>query len=130
MKNTQRNRLRLHLEQELVSLNNAARICRFPLVCPDENELASLVAEQNLNNALYSRLLRRMEELREAVCRLDDNAYGVCAICGDGIDLLRLLAAPAATLCIQCQEELEDGALRQEVPAAGSGGFACIGRRL
>jgi len=114
MQFNQRNRLRLYLEQELVSLNGSARICRFPLVCPDENELASRVAEQNLSNVLYSRLCRRMEELRRAMRRIDDNDYGVCAVCGEVIDLLRLLAMPTVTLCVLCQEELEDGALRQE----------------
>ena len=114
MQSIQRNRLRLYLEQELASLNNSARICRFPLVCPDENELASRVAEQNLSNVLYNRLLRRMWELRRTIRRLDDNDYGLCAVCGEAIDLLRLLAMPTVTLCVLCQEDLEDGALRAE----------------
>jgi len=114
MQSNQRNRLRLYLEQELVSLNGSARICRFPLVCPDENELASRVAEENLSNALYSRLCRRMEEFRKAMRRLDDNDYGVCVACGEAIDLLRLLAMPTVTLCILCQEDSEGGVLRVE----------------
>jgi DnaK suppressor protein len=108
----QRNRIRFHLEQELVSLNNAARICRFPLVCPDDNELASRVAEQDLDNMLYNRLWRRMGELRRAMRHLDDNDYGVCVTCGEAIDFLRLMAAPAARLCVHCQEELDDHELR------------------
>ena len=108
----QRNRMRFHLEQELVSLSSAARICRFPLVCPDENELASRVAEQNLDNVLYSRLCRRMEELRGTMRHLDDNDYGACATCGDSIDFVRLMAAPTARLCIHCQEDLDDRELR------------------
>jgi len=114
MQSNQRNRLRLYLEQQLVSLSGSVRLCRFPLVCPDENELASRVAEQNLNNVLYNRLCRRMEELRGAMRRLDDNDYGVCAACGATIDLLRLLAMPTVTLCVLCQEDLEDRALRAE----------------
>jgi len=112
MNTPQHDRIRCHLEYKLASMNNITHFCRLPLVCPDENELASLVAEQNLNNSLYNRLLRRIHELREAVCRLDDNCYGVCASCGEAIDMLRLLATPAATLCIHCQEELEDELLR------------------
>jgi len=108
----QRNRIRFHLEQKIVSLNGAARICRFPLVCPDENELASRVAEQNLDNVLYSRLLRRMGELRGAMRHLDDNNYGVCVTCGETIDFVRLMAAPTAILCIHCQEDLDDCELR------------------
>jgi DnaK suppressor protein len=108
----QRNRIRLHLEYELVSLNNVARLCRFPLVCPDENELASRVAEQDLDNILYNRLWRRMGELRWAMSRLEDNDYEVCGICGEAIDFLRLMAAPASRLCVHCQEELDDRELR------------------
>jgi len=114
MESMHRNRIRLDLEQELVSLNNSARICRLPIAGPDENELASRMAEQNLDNMLYSRLCRRMDALRAAIRRLDVNDYGVCALCGEKIAQRRLLAAPTVTLCVQCQEELEEGALAAE----------------
>jgi len=121
MEPMQRNRIRLHLEQELVSLSNSVRTSFLPIAGPDDNELASRVAEQNLDNALYNRLRRRTDALREAIRRLDVNDYGVCALCGEKIGVLRLLAAPTVTQCIQCQEELEDGALRQQSDGGSHG---------
>jgi len=34
--------------------------------------------------------------------RLDAGTFGICASCGEPIGAERLLARPAATLCIRC----------------------------
>ena len=106
----QRNSLRMHLEQELASMRNTTLFSRLPLACPDENELASRLAEESLANTLYNRLQKRMAELQEAIRRLDVNDYGVCAVCSEEIEMLRLLAMPTVAFCVQCQTELESGA--------------------
>ena len=76
MTSMQRNSLRFNLEQELASVSNTELFCCRPLACPDENELASRLAEQSLANTLYNRLQKRMAELQEALRRLDVNDYG------------------------------------------------------
>ena len=35
--------------------------------------------------------------------RMDEYEYGYCLSCGDDIAAARLVADPAATLCVDCQ---------------------------
>lgn len=54
---------------------------------------------------------RDKEELyaiEEALDRLEEGDYGDCEECGDLIGARRLEVRPAAALCIECQEELEE----------------------
>lgn len=50
---------------------------------------------------------RRKRELRRidaALARIDDGEYGWCIDCGEDIDPRRLVADPAAALCLACAE--------------------------
>lgn len=49
----------------------------------------------------------RLRELNDAQDRLIDGGYGVCTDCGNKISEKRLLANPAASLCIDCQQMLD-----------------------
>jgi DnaK suppressor protein len=44
-----------------------------------------------------------LDEIRAALTRIDDGAYGVCLRCGAEIPAARLEAMPTATLCITCK---------------------------
>ena len=50
---------------------------------------------------------RLLEQVRDAMERLDDGTYGKCESCGESIDPARLEALPYATLCLRCQQRLE-----------------------
>jgi DnaK suppressor protein len=52
------------------------------------------------------RVVLRM--LDEALGRISDGSFGVCASCGDDISARRLEALPWTQYCIRCQEILED----------------------
>ena len=54
------------------------------------------------------RILRHIED---ALARIDERIYGVCANCENEIPLRRLEAVPWADLCVKCQEQLEKGRL-------------------
>jgi DnaK suppressor protein len=54
---------------------------------------------------MESETLRRIDE---ALQRLAEGSYGVCADCEDPIAEARLQALPFATLCRNCQEREED----------------------
>jgi DnaK suppressor protein len=41
-------------------------------------------------------------ETRDALCRLEDGTYGICATCGDPIPYERLEAIPHARQCVRC----------------------------
>jgi RNA polymerase-binding transcription factor DksA len=45
---------------------------------------------------------RELVETSAALKRIDDGSYGRCATCGSAIGRQRLLAFPAARLCIDC----------------------------
>jgi DnaK suppressor protein len=65
-------------------------------------------------------MLRRLDE---AIRRLDEGTYGLCAECDAPIGEVRLSALPFATLCRTCQEQEEAGAAREpwDGGALGSG---------
>jgi RNA polymerase-binding protein DksA len=50
-----------------------------------------------------------LQQIEEALQRIDDGSYGTCRRCGREIAPERLEARPWATLCIDCQRELERG---------------------
>lgn len=53
-------------------------------------------------NAAEPELQRELAETRAALERIEDGSYGRCATCGGAIGRQRLLAFPAARLCIDC----------------------------
>jgi|SRR5947209_8060499 len=57
--------------------------------------------------ALQRILVDRMVEIEQALDRLDDGKYGTCAQCGKDIPPRRLQAQPLATMCIDCQRDVE-----------------------
>jgi DnaK suppressor protein len=52
-----------------------------------------------------------LQQVDDALARIDVRRYGVCASCEDSMNLKRLQAVPWATLCISCQEKQELGQL-------------------
>jgi RNA polymerase-binding protein DksA len=52
--------------------------------------------------SLLDRARHRLDDLDEALRRLDADDYGVCARCGRPIHPDRLLARPDVTTCIDC----------------------------
>ncbi len=54
-----------------------------------------------------------LQLVREALARIDDRTYGVCAHCENPIQPKRLEAVPWTRLCLQCQNLLEKGLLEQ-----------------
>ena len=48
-----------------------------------------------------------LQEVVDALIRIDDGTYGECGNCGEVVDSKRLKAVPWTFLCLQCQEEVE-----------------------
>ncbi|MBE3520310.1 MAG: TraR/DksA C4-type zinc finger protein [Firmicutes bacterium] len=46
-------------------------------------------------------------KIERALRRIDEGTYGICEGCGREIPEERLRAVPTATLCIECQKEVE-----------------------
>ena len=52
-----------------------------------------------------------LAQVDEALVRIDDRRFGICAVCEDELDKKRLEAVPWAKRCISCQEKQEQGLL-------------------
>lgn len=69
-----------------------------------------LVVRWELDLALRSRVEDRIEELEEALGRLEEGTYGICSRCGSHVDVERLEALPQTDLCINCARDLQEAA--------------------
>ncbi len=63
--------------------------------------------EQAKELSLLQNSERVLAQVEDALVRFDQGAYGVCERCGQQIDPARLKALPYATLCMSCQQRLE-----------------------
>jgi len=71
--------------------------------------LSTIAAEQET---------RELHEIEAALARIQQETYGICAICGEAIAIERLQANPAAICCIRCQEKNESlGGGRDRTPS-------------
>jgi DnaK suppressor protein len=52
-----------------------------------------------------------LQQVDEAIARLDGRRFGTCASCEEAMNLKRLEAVPWARFCLSCQEKQESGQL-------------------
>src|SRR5262249_24597537 len=57
--------------------------------------------------SLNGRERRELDEIQEAMARLETGSFGACDICGASISLPRLRAIPWARHCLACQFQQE-----------------------
>ena len=98
-----------------------ARGALFRTVARTDDELATLEAHQagspvedaatETTAAILSRLegqqRHELDEIDDALGRLESGTFGLCERCQRPIALARLRAMPAARHCIDCEERLE-----------------------
>ncbi|MBN1401185.1 MAG: TraR/DksA C4-type zinc finger protein [Anaerolineae bacterium] len=68
---------------------------------------ATAVFEQERNVGMQHAQKQLLAEVEDALRRLDEGTYGTCRHCGARIDVARLKAMPTASLCLSCQEQLD-----------------------
>ncbi|HET7488322.1 MAG TPA: TraR/DksA C4-type zinc finger protein [Acidimicrobiales bacterium] len=61
-----------------------------------------VTAERGEAEALAASLRDTLEEVENALAKIDAGTYGACESCGQPIAAARLEAKPAARLCIDC----------------------------
>jgi len=74
------------------------------------------VQEEDIDYALLGIKAGTVRRVDEALRRLDADAYGLCAECGQEISDQRLLAMPFAIRCRDCEERAEAIPRRQAPP--------------
>ena len=98
------------LLEDMVHINNELENLRDLMqaevdVEPDEGD--SEIFEREKNAALIAVLERRLKDIETALKSMEKGEYGVCTRCGSPIELERLEIKPDATLCVECQREVE-----------------------
>jgi DnaK suppressor protein len=63
--------------------------------------------EQAVGVALQRKVETTLEEVTQALARLDNGTYGLCEMCGVRIERARLQALPYARCCLECQSRRE-----------------------
>ncbi|MEU4835337.1 TraR/DksA C4-type zinc finger protein [Streptosporangium sp. NPDC023615] len=65
------------------------------------------LTESGRNQALLDVAVRHRRSVLEALRRMDEGCYGLCADCGGPVPESRLEARPEAARCVQCQSRRE-----------------------
>jgi DnaK suppressor protein len=73
----------------------------------DVGDQALMDLERELGISLMEMRNRRRQSIDEALTRLHEGTYGICAECGVEISEKRLQAVPFAKLCVGCQSRAE-----------------------
>jgi DnaK suppressor protein len=60
------------------------------------------IAEGLTSEASIDAVDHMLDEVEQALSRLDDGTYGRCAVCTEAIDDAHLAAAPMARTCVTC----------------------------
>jgi len=74
---------------------------------PDPNDRATVESDRSFELRIRGRERKLMDKIEEALLRIDDGTYGVCAGCGEDIAVKRLEARPVAKFCIDCKTRQE-----------------------
>jgi DnaK suppressor protein len=66
-------------------------------------DLGSATFQRDMDMTFEENEREALDEVRDALARVDAGTYGTCSRCGADIPAARLLAMPTATLCITCK---------------------------
>ena len=73
----------------------------------DLKDGAEMLQRQVVDDVQHARDLVELQDVEDALARLDAGTYGDCARCGEAIPSARLMVQPAARHCTACQSALE-----------------------
>ena len=73
----------------------------------DVVDIALDCAQDEINSQLAEVESRELASIENALERMRAGQYGLCETCNERIPVARLDALPYATLCIECQREME-----------------------
>jgi len=73
----------------------------------DEVDLAITSMDSGREYQIYLKQKKELEEIDEALKRIEDGTYGICEMCEEKIQEERLKIKPFAKYCIICREIIE-----------------------
>ncbi|MGK7346215.1 MAG: TraR/DksA family transcriptional regulator [Candidatus Nitrospinota bacterium M3_3B_026] len=74
----------------------------------DDVDIAEADYEQEMSFYFKSRGEGELRKITDALARMDKGEYGVCVECGEDIPKKRLTVLPYSSLCVECQEKMEE----------------------
>lgn len=92
---------------ELAQRLGATQATERQEVAEGQNDNAQLWEVSDIRDDLDTQAATELDQVNQALARLDAGEYGLCTDCEEPIAEARLKALPYATLCIQCAEETE-----------------------
>ena len=103
---------RLHDLESEVRADELARRPSAGRDVTDQKDEATRSMQDGVLEAQERRDVDELQQVRDALERLDTGMYGDCVQCGEAIALLRLLVEPSALRCASCQSTSERSGLR------------------
>ncbi|WP_326825479.1 TraR/DksA family transcriptional regulator [Streptosporangium sp. NBC_01639] len=101
---------RVRLENMLAEIDRSIGVLRGdPQAVQDRSaaDAGSVLTDADRNRAVLEAAARHRRSVIEALRRLDDGLYGLCADCEGPVPEGRLEARPDAVRCVQCQSKRE-----------------------
>jgi DnaK suppressor protein len=80
-----------------------ATIEAISLSNPDKTDRAMTSRNKNREMLLLDHVEGQLDDIDQALKRLEIGTYGICTNCGENIQPARLDIMPTAALCIECQ---------------------------
>ena len=75
--------------------------------CKDEFDYAEISSDSFKEGIIANQQVKELEEIEDALKRVQDGSYGVCDMCDESIAIGRLRAKPFAKFCTPCREIFE-----------------------
>jgi DnaK suppressor protein len=71
---------------------------------PGSGDRAMDSRNKNREMLLINHVVHQLEDVNQALNRLESGTYGICTSCGNNIQSARLNIMPSAVFCIECQK--------------------------
>ena len=99
--------LRQHNDNVRANHANALEMATADDGVKDSVDMSLHDVNQEIQFRLGERESQIVSDIDQALLRIDEGAYGVCARCGQAINERRLEALPTARYCAPCQSGIE-----------------------
>jgi len=73
----------------------------------DPLDRAGVEFDRQMELSIRGRERSALQEIQQALLRIDRGNFGVCDLCGRPISEQRLMARPTTLLCVECQHQQE-----------------------
>ena len=75
--------------------------------CKDEFDYAEVSSDSFKEGIIASQQIKELNEIEDALKRIEKGTYGICEMCDESIAIGRLRAKPFAKFCTPCREIYE-----------------------